>query len=190
MSLVNDALKRARLAQPANLAPAAGPSLRPVEASAKSGGVGMLMGGVIGCILLLAGTLLFMWSHSPVEVRARTMAGAATMQAAQAMPPSESIHASPTQAVDAAAPLIAQPKPATAVTQEVAAPVIPVEPAKPAFKLQSVFYVPNNPSAIINGKRVHVGSMISEARVTAIGRESATLVTATGEKKVLELPAD
>ncbi len=69
----------------------------------------------------------------------------------------------------------------------VAEPV--VEPVKPvAYKLQSIFYFAKNPAAMINGKTVFVGNRVGEARVVAIGKESAMIMLTTGETQVLELP--
>jgi hypothetical protein len=66
-----------------------------------------------------------------------------------------------------------------------------LEPAKPqpiTYRLQSIFYRPNNPSAVINGKTLYLGSKVGEAHVLAIGKESATIVTASGQTILLELP--
>jgi len=63
---------------------------------------------------------------------------------------------------------------------------VPVEPPKPVVpRLQGVLYNPAHPSAVINGKSVFVGEKFAQFRVTAITRDSATLVSAT-ETKVLK----
>ena len=54
MSLINDALKRAKETQPA-AAPAAGPDLRPVDSSPRPNKVGFLLPLLVVVILALAG---------------------------------------------------------------------------------------------------------------------------------------
>ena len=177
MSLINDALKRAKQAQPANLAPADGPALRPVERAPRSERPDFLMPALIVVILALAGLLVWQWSlgAGTTTVRARTVAATETIQTAPV-----------SQAQIVAAPAtIAAPQPVTNA-------VVAAEPPKPApivYKLQSVFYFPQNPSAVINGKTVHQGSLLAgDAHVVTIGQESATIVTASGETNLLELP--
>jgi hypothetical protein len=170
MSLINDALKRARQAQPENLAPADGPWLRPVERAPRGARPDFLMLALIGVVLVLAGVLLLQWFHSgDLIVRAKTIPAA---------PAPEAIHATPASVQTAA---VAQPATNLAVA---------VEPAKPppiVYKLQSIFYFPKNPSAVINGKTVHEGTVVGEARVVAIGQESATILMGSGETNILEL---
>jgi hypothetical protein len=87
MSLINDALKRARQAQPENLAPADGPWLRPVERAPRGARPDFLMLALIGVVLVLAGVLLLQWFHSgDLIVRAKTIPAA---------PAPEAIHATP-----------------------------------------------------------------------------------------------
>ena len=56
------------------------------------------------------------------------------------------------------------------------------EPAP--LKLQAILFDPANPSAIISGKTLFVGSHIREFHVAAISQQSATLVSA-GHTNVL-----
>jgi hypothetical protein len=53
-------------------------------------------------------------------------------------------------------------------------------------RLQGIIFVPSNPSATISGKNVFVGEKFGQWRVAAIGRDSATLVGG-GETNVLKL---
>ena len=62
----------------------------------------------------------------------------------------------------------------------------PSEATQPSFKLQGIFYSAKSPSAVINSKTVYVGDTIANARVKAIERQSVTLVQ-DGETKVLTL---
>jgi hypothetical protein len=45
----------------------------------------------------------------------------------------------------------------------------------PTFKLQGIFYRPNNPSAVVNSKTVYVGDLILTGKVKAIDRQSVTI---------------
>jgi hypothetical protein len=62
------------------------------------------------------------------------------------------------------------------------------KPPPPAFKLQSIFYSPRNPSVVINGKILFIGDRVGEARVISIRQDSATIVTSAGKTNLLELP--
>jgi hypothetical protein len=53
--------------------------------------------------------------------------------------------------------------------------------------LQGIFFSGKNTSALINGKSVIVGGRIGDARVVAITRESATIITAAGQTNLLEV---
>jgi outer membrane biosynthesis protein TonB len=176
MSLINDALKRAKEAQPKAAASAPGPQLRPVEPQQTAGrGIGITMPGVLA-VLLLAG-LLALWlarpkssAQPPLPVEAK--APAAPVAETPKLPVTP-VHVSTPSVAPAALP--AQ-KPATpaqpAVTAAAPAP-------EPALKLQMVSYIPGNPSAVISGKTVAIGETVKGFRVRAITATSATLVSAT-----------
>jgi hypothetical protein len=69
-------------------------------------------------------------------------------------------------------------------------PAVPVEapPAPPPLpKLQGIFYRPDRPSALLNGRTVFVGGRSGEFLVLAITQTSVT-VTRAGQTNVLELP--
>jgi hypothetical protein len=53
-------------------------------------------------------------------------------------------------------------------------------------KLQGIFYRPDRPEAIIDGKTVLVGDRVGEFRVLAISRDDVTLAGA-GQTNVLSL---
>src|SRR5581483_9566073 len=72
MSLINDALKKAKQAQPKNVTPAAGPSLQPAEPDRPSrNGSGLLLPIIIALVLVLAAILLGKWFHSTDELKVR-----------------------------------------------------------------------------------------------------------------------
>lgn len=194
MSLINDALKQAKAAQPVKAAPA----LKAVEREQRSRGPGLLLPALIVVILLMAALLLWQWfsksGSAELTVRARTAPEVSSV------PKPEPVHqviASPVQAPAMASvpvsntAVAATPKADVAVSApDVTNTVATAEPAKPeppAYKLQSIFFSPKNPSAVISGKMVSVGEKVKGAQVISIKKESVTIVTPTGETKVMEL---
>ncbi|MDB6022831.1 MAG: hypothetical protein JWQ04_2688, partial [Pedosphaera sp.] len=88
MSLINDALKRAKATQPKVAAQADGPALRPIIAPRRANaGADFLLPALIVVILLLAGLLLWQWfrgGSGDTKVRARTIATPDVVQPAPA----------------------------------------------------------------------------------------------------------
>jgi hypothetical protein len=187
MSLINDALRQAKAAQPKNTGAAEGPALRPVERHHRSnGGLGLLLPALIVVILALAGILLWQWFHGKpdLQVRARTIA-----QPVNLNPALETNI--PTSIVP---PLLAEKGPQVIPAESVKTPAatstneVPLVKKSPSLKLQSVFYTAKNPSVVINGKMLFIGDHWNKARVIAIEPEAATIVTADGRTNRLELP--
>jgi hypothetical protein len=56
----------------------------------------------------------------------------------------------------------------------------PLVPKLPPLRLQGIVFNPRRPSVVINGRTLFVGEKLGDARVVAIDRESATLVSAGG----------
>lgn len=57
---------------------------------------------------------------------------------------------------------------------------VQVEPAKPTLiKLQGILFNPAQPSAVVNGRTVYVGNVVGGSRVTRITQETVTLVSET-----------
>lgn len=54
-------------------------------------------------------------------------------------------------------------------------------------KLQGVFYRPERPAALLNGKMVLIGGTVGEYRVVAMSQQSVTVVRA-GQTNVLNMP--
>jgi hypothetical protein len=54
-------------------------------------------------------------------------------------------------------------------------------------KLQGIFYRPERPAALLNGRTVLVGGTRGEYRVVAISQQSVTVVRA-GQTNVLNMP--
>jgi hypothetical protein len=189
MSLINDALKRARQAQPPTPpAESSNHHLHPVEpAHHVRHGLGVLVPVSFAGLALLV--LLLLWQRYEGLKAARNGHGDApnTLVAeAKSLPIADPAPAPPEPAPAAVAP--SAPTPAvtnSAPTNAVATPEPP--PEKPApLKLQGIIYSPNRASAVINGKTVFVGDRIRDFRVVAITRDSATLAGAS-EKQVLRL---
>jgi len=208
MSLINDALRRAKAAQPNPATPADGPVMhlaREPRVAARAGN-DFLLPAIIVVIFLLAAILLWMWFHGgsgEIQVRARTLPAAETVQPTPAAAPapapavvetakSPALAAAPaeTNSTNSTTPATrvepaVSTNPAVAVTPTNATPALP---PPVTYKLQSIFYRAKNPCAVINGKTLFVGGHVGEAHVLAIDQESVTIVTEDGKKKVLELP--
>ena len=197
MSLINDALKRAKQAQEQAPPPSTpGPQFRPAEpAQFARHGVGFML--PVGLALVALLTLLLVWQLSRNHDSVRAL---------QAGPPAASPAAPP------ATPMVAAPPatpPASPVTEPAAtAPSAPATPAAavaetsstnspapaeisppkpPPLRLQAVVLDPKRPSALVNGKTLFLGDRIGAFRLMALDQESATLVSQE-ETNVLSLP--
>lgn len=166
MSLINDALKRAKQAQQQKPPEAPPMQFRPVEAGQqpKKSNAGIWI--AVAVIALLAIGFVFRQTRkngfgSPKEAKAREIVPANPA-------PQETAPVTPTNAP--------APNPNELASHDTNAPAVDEAPAKPAPKLQAVVYQPKRPSAIISGKSVFVGDKVGDFRVVAITRESATLV--------------
>jgi len=204
MSLINDALKRAKQSQSPTLPPA-GQHLhfRPVESDQSARhGLGLILPIVLALFALLG--LFFVWElahkNHPASSQSDLVARAATSSAAAPTPvnpPAPVISQSPTTPpAPPVLPAAPQPEPAPVVTVTAATsepppapaaaaptPSVPEEPPappKPApLRLQGIAFSPAHPSAVINGKTVYVGDKLGEFRVSAITADSATLLNAS-----------
>jgi len=197
MSLVNDALKRAKDAQQKSPRVAAGPELRPAELApmAKiSRGLGPTT-PVIIVLIVCTGLILLLtvpWHRStenhPTEIKVSARANPVS----ETRPPAQTAPVATSAAVvKPAVTKSAVVKPtvaAQAPVQPTPAPSVVPAPAPVSLKLQAIFFVPGRSSAIINGKTVRAGDTIQGFRVTAINQNSATLIsyTATNVMKLEE----
>jgi type IV secretory pathway VirB10-like protein len=209
MSLINDALKKARATQPMGSASGVtpGPALR--RRSAPRGKGASFLTLAIAVVLVLAAVLLLAWYHAGREnlvARAKTPAvsvapkpmvetALATVPAVQqahtqivSPAPAETPAAPPAPEVHAAPPPIAAPPPAEFMPpQHVRTLSNAPKPVARTYKLEGIFYSPKGPSAVIDGDLVSVGSEVQDGQVVAIDNESATVVTTAGETNVLVL---
>jgi hypothetical protein len=216
MSLINDALKRAREAQQqAPPPPSSQLQFRPVEPSQHARhGLGLMLPAALAGVALLA--LLFVWQLSqkrnatgPGEVKAITARATQATTAPEApMPPAVAASeptptlapqpkplpepASSPSPVTVPAVALATNAPATIATvQETEAPKAPAltpppRPKPAPLRLQAIVFSPTRPSAMVSGKTLFIGDKLGDYRVKAIDKGSLTLVGA-GLTNVLTL---
>jgi hypothetical protein len=158
MSLINDALKRARQAPPRNT-PNSLPPLQPVRAGSSPVGVWLIPAVVI--ILIVAAIFFLGWAmarhtiHSIVTAPDPT---AATQQVADVTLP-------------AIAPAPAPPAPGSSAP--------PSPPDMP--RLQGIFYSATDPTAILDGKNVRPGDHFQQFRVKEITKYTVILTGPDGK---------
>jgi hypothetical protein len=175
MSLINDALKRAKQAQQQGSPETPKVQFRPVEAAqqpAKRNHTAIWIAVVIMVGLIIGFVFRQMTrenkNSTPKEVKAR-----------------EIDPATPIPQETAPAPKPVTPGTAVQDNGATAHADMPSE-ASPTAKLQAIVFDPKRPSAIISRKSVFVGDKIGDLRVVAITQESVTLVGA-GQTNVLVL---
>ena len=181
MSLINDALKRAKQAQQDSPdAPKNTVQFRPVEPGqqpVKKNNTAVWIGIVIIAGLIIGFVLRQATRESntttPKEVKAREIVPAKPN-------PQENSKSAP-----ATAPT-ATPSNSKSGAQETAPVVQVYQEPMPAPKLQAVVSDPKRPSAIISGKSVFVGDKYGDLRVVSITQESVKLVGG-GQTNVLVL---
>lgn len=196
MSLINDALKRTKQAQEQNPPPNEGPEFKPIDPqTAKSAkNTKSLLYVMVGCVLV-GNALLFLALRNhgekkpePAPVQASAKADPAPNQSTTTTPAPELPKTAPAPQPAAAVVPNAAPASAAAPETNAVAPVAPPEPPKPApLRLQSIVYNPGRSSAMVSGKFVFVGDKVQGFRVTAIDKETVTLV-GNGQTNVLSLP--
>ena len=169
MSLINDALKRARESQ-RNDPPSGAAPLPPVESPAR-GGAGWILAAA--AILFLAAVGVFLgpaWfgSKAPPTTTAKTPGMVAPKPAEFPPPPA------PVTVPDAS------PAPATNTNPPPAA-----VPVKPLPKLQGVIFNATRPLAIVNGKTVNVGDRVGDFQVKQILQNSVIIQRPDGSEETL-----
>ena len=207
MSLINDALKRAKQVQQDSAPPPpSNTDLRPAEHRQYARpAVGLAIPTLLG---LGSVVLLFLlWqtarnsNQQTLEVKARTRSQtvAISQPSEQPVAAQNVVIKDPTNLPAAvSAPAAASPvtspasnnavsTAAVVVTEAASNIVAVVAPTKPALpKLQVIVYSPTRPSAMINGKTLFLGDKIGDFRVRAIDQESVVLVGA-GQTNILTL---
>lgn len=201
MSLINDALKRAKQAQQdSGESPVSVPPLRPVEPTTQlaRNAMGVLMPIALVVVALLG--LMFLWvlwkregttkTSQQITAAARTPGAEpepATVEAATT--PANRMSSNGATATGAVATTHSESNAASpSVSNQVsgaseqvdtnhlkAAEAAPSMP--PPLKLQSIVYNPKSPSAMINGRIVFVGDRIRDFRVAVIHRDEVMLTS-------------
>jgi hypothetical protein len=179
MSLINDALQRAKQVQQTNPPPPTGAELqlRPADpAQPQAKGLGLMIPVVVIGLLILGAVLIAaLFPNSQASRSPREGARVSDAPPAPAIKPG----------FPGSLPVLAQAAESAGTTNR-AAPMAEVAPATPTPRLQAIFFSTARPSAIINGKTVYVKDRVGDYQVTRISRNSATLVSAT-ETHVLTL---
>jgi hypothetical protein len=182
MSLINDALKRARQAHTDNPTPAPDLPLRAAEPSHRPAtGLPVLPLAVLLIALMLGGGLILLALKSrdnPAKVVHATEVEPSLPSGPTATPANHPGSQPPTIAVNTPVAAASQTDlPATTLAASLA--LSEPEPSTgPLPKLQGIFYHPSRPSAVINGRTVYVGSRVGDARgsvVLEIGPDSVTV---------------
>jgi cytoskeletal protein RodZ len=204
MSLINDALKRAReVQQQAQPPPPA--QFKPVEPAQTHSRPSFLVFVLIVILLVGGGVFIGMalnrsGATKPIEARTQHDAPAPQRTLSSESP---SVPAAPAVAQSVASKNASTAQPAgsvenetssrsmdanltsTNVVEQVAAVTTPPKPAVPIVR--GIFYNPDRPSAVLNSKTVYVGDSVAGFRVIDISHNSVT-VTSAGETNVLTLP--
>ena len=188
MSLINDALKRARAAQQHAPEPeAAQPQLRPVEPEKHTRhNVGFFI--LAALVLIALGGLVLVWQiaykRSPDIQEVSAKSPPANQPVVEASPTSASPSASTLPAKASSAPMETVQQPANSVATPTVAttnstPVPEAAPAPPPPpKLQGIVFNPKRPSALIDGRTFFLGDRFGKFRVIAITPQSVTLAGA------------
>ncbi len=200
MSLINDALKRAREAQQnAPPPPAAAPHFRPAEPEQHARhNLGLLL--PVGLALVALAGLVLVWQISrrggpPETVAAKTPPMSEPAPAVKTQPATRSATATAAPAhVTPAQPAVTvvstppgpAPGPAAATSNAPVAVAVPATntapapvaapPPPPPPKLQGIVYNPKRPSALIDGRPLFIGDRFRTFRVVAITPDTVTMV--------------
>jgi hypothetical protein len=167
MSLINDALKRARETQQNN-PPSGAPPLPPVESPAR-GGTGWILGAA--AILVLAAACLFL---GPVLFGHKSTPTAPAKMPEISTPPHVEAAPSP---VTNAPPLSATNTNPPTVTGA----------AEQQPKVQGIIFNAARPLAIVNGLAVNVGDRVGDLQVKEILKDSVVFQRQDGSQKTLEI---
>lgn len=142
----------------------------------------------LAALLLLVLIVVFaqLWPNRPREEASALAPVATNAEASVAPPQPRAVPAQPPEAPAVAkAPATLPPLQTNAAAPQTRRP--PNEQEFPALRLQGITYQVSNPSALINGETVFVGTVLGGARVTAIDADRVTLEYG-GRRKVLSLP--
>ena len=165
MSLINDALNRAREAKPRSLSGLT--PITPAESQSRAGASWLLP--LLVVLLLVAACFLI-----GLVMARRTVTRIANKPEPAATKPGE--------------PVAAPVAPPPAVSAASSAAVSNAVPVPSPLRLQGIVADPVHPWAILNGKTVYPGSRVDELVVKDISKNTLTLEAADGSRQQLVLP--
>ena len=188
MSLINDALKRARDTQRNHSPPPGAPPLQPVEPPARGSAHWLVVTAIL--FLGAAGIILgpALWKHKPppalavkkieIPVPPPTPVAPAPVTKAAPVPV---VNAAPAVTnVNPPTVVVENPPPAAKTNLPAAAVVVEKWP-----KVQGIVFNAAQPLAIVNGQTVAVGERVGEFRVKQITQNSVVLQHPDGTQKTL-----
>jgi len=172
MSLINDALKRAKQAHQQNPPPIPPLQFRPVEPmqEGRPRSPIIIVGAVLGLVAVVALGGLVIWAL------AQQREASLQVEAKSANETGANATAAPVDPPLAPAP---GTSPEEAMTNSLPAVTVAVAPEAPELKLQGIFFNPRSPSAVVNSRTVYVGDKLNGFRVLAITAHSVTLANTT-----------
>lgn len=183
MSLINDALRRAKQTGEKPIQKSSeGTPMEPVQSPQNSPSQLTSARFIIVLAIVLMAGVFFFWKSTKNKVSTNIDSGE---PAKTFSTPANSITPVPAPVVTS---LVEPPKKSTNelansvatertdnISEAITAVAAPASPSPPQLKLQGIFYRLNNSTALVNGKTVGVGQMISGVRVLKIDRQSITL---------------
>jgi hypothetical protein len=172
MSLINDALKRARETQQ-NHPPSGAPPLPPVESPARGGAHWIL---AVSAILFLAAAGLVLGPALFGHKVPSTMAANAPI--IPASPPASAV----------SVPAVSSPPPIASANPPVATTTNPPPPAVAVVKLpkvQGIIFNTTQPLAIVNGQTLSVGDRAGDFQVRQITQNKVVFQCPDGTQKTL-----
>ncbi|HVV02115.1 MAG TPA: hypothetical protein VHH88_12180 [Verrucomicrobiae bacterium] len=197
MSMINDALRRAKAAQDNAPAPANDSlEFKPVDPAVPSPGGGSKRRAtiVLTAMLLAAGVVVLCIANREDKTAGNDISKAPVYAREAARPQSGATAPNASTPATRPASENTQNLPGTAASATVAnnagtntAPQVAVAPPPPEPRLQAIVYNPARPSAIVDGQTLFVGDKLGKFTVAAIDQQSATLVSSNGNK-ILTLP--
>jgi len=179
MSLINDALKRAKEF------PKQAPSLQPpeppfVDGQATAKGpewmVPVLLCALAAAAALVVGLAFLIFERKPDPQRTLALAVPSPVQAVVTPKPSTPPAPATGQTVAVTAPVSAPPPP-------------PPPPPAPSLRVQGISYSNAKWQAIVNSTTVYVGDSVNGFRVAKISRDNVSFVAPDGSWKTLALGA-
>jgi hypothetical protein len=195
MSLINDALKKAKQAQTRTPVRETAPQLRSPDLDHPvRPGRSLVWPAVLVAVGLIGATVTW-FKFGPQHARSGQPA-ALVANAAPMVPAAPIVADAPVTEVPSAAPTVekapppstpaAAPKPTEIPTVASPEPAAPAPPVLSGPRLNGIFFHPARPTAIVNNKLVAVGSRVGEFTVLTITPSGVTL-TGGGQTNVLSL---